>query len=90
MCYLCNNYGFTLRATKDLNKRPKDPKERGRSEEKIGEKEGGVLASFYVCTCMHWIVLKAQNSDRGLAKRLLVMIGASAAKRKWAVWLRVS
>ena len=41
MCYLCNNYGFTLRATKDLNKRPKDPKERGRSEEQIGEKEEG-------------------------------------------------
>ena len=57
MCYLCNNYGLMLRATKDLNKRPKDPKERGRSEEKTGENEGGVSASFYVCTCMHWIVL---------------------------------
>lgn len=57
MCYLCNNYGLMLRATKDLNKRPKDPKERGRSEEKTGENEGGVRASFYVCTCMHWIVL---------------------------------
>lgn len=57
MCYLCNNYDLTLRATEDLNKRPEDPKERRRCEEEIGEDEGGVTASFHVCMCMHWIVL---------------------------------
>ena len=57
MCYLCNNYDLTLRATEDLNKRPEDPKERRRCEEEIGEDGGGVTASFHVCMCMHWIVL---------------------------------
>ena len=32
MFHLCNNYDLTLRATKGLNKRSKDPKREGEAE----------------------------------------------------------